>query len=39
MEMIIFRKMKSGDKAKRAILDGIDDPDDIAELFQGDVRI
>lgn len=35
MEMIVFRKIKSGDK-KRAIQD--DDLDDISELFQGDVK-
>lgn len=38
MDMILFRKMKSGDKARRAILDGVDDMDDITELFQGDVK-
>lgn len=38
MDMILFRKMKSGDKTRRAILDGVDDMDDITELFQGDVK-
>lgn len=38
MDMILFRKMKSGDKARRVIHDRIDDLDDITELFQGDVK-
>lgn len=38
MEMILFRKIKSGDKARRVIRDLIDDVDDITELFQGDVK-
>jgi len=37
MDMILFRKMKSGDK-KRGTIHEIDDTDDIAELFQGDVK-
>lgn len=38
MEMIIFRKIKAGEKAKRAFNDEIDDLDDITELFQADVK-
>lgn len=38
MEMIIFRKIKSGEKTKR-FNDEIDDLDDITELFQADVCI
>ena len=38
MDMILFRKRKTGDKGKRTIEDEIDDPDDIAELFEGDVK-
>lgn len=38
MDMILFRKRKSGDKGKHTIEDEIDDPDDIAELFEGDVK-
>lgn len=38
MEMILFRKIKSGDRARRAIRDIMDDVDDISELFQGDVN-
>lgn len=38
MEMIIFRKIKSGEKTKR-FNDEIDDLDDITELFQADVII
>lgn len=38
MEMILFRKIKSGDKARRAIRDISDDMDDITELFQGNVK-
>jgi len=38
MDMILFRKMKSGDKGKRGTVHEIDDTDDIAELFQGDVK-
>jgi len=38
MDMILFRKRKTGDKGKRIIEDEIDDPDDITELFEGDVR-
>lgn len=37
MEMILFRKVKSGERIKRVINDGIDDLDDITELFQKDV--
>ncbi|KYN11165.1 Double-strand break repair protein MRE11A [Trachymyrmex cornetzi] len=36
MDMILFRKRKTGDKGKRSIEDEIDDPDEIAELFEGD---
>lgn len=36
MEMILFRKIKKGEK--KSILDGIDNLDDISELFQGDVN-
>ncbi|KYM84030.1 Double-strand break repair protein MRE11 [Atta colombica] len=36
MDMILFRKRKTGDKGKRIIEDEIDDPDDITELFEGD---
>lgn len=38
MDMILFRKIKAGDK-KRVIPDLIDDMDDITELFQGDNKI
>lgn len=38
MEMIIFRKIKSTEKSKRAFNDDIDDMDDITELFQADVK-
>lgn len=38
MEMIIFRKIKSGEKAKRTFNDENDDLDDITELFQTDVK-
>lgn len=37
MEMIIFRKIKSGEKIKR-FPDEFDDLDDITELFQADVK-
>ncbi|KAL6445377.1 hypothetical protein ACFW04_002289 [Cataglyphis niger] len=37
MEMIIFRKIKSGEKAKRTFNDENDDLDDITELFQTDI--
>lgn len=37
MEMIIFRKIRSGEKTKR-FNDEIDDLDDITELFQADVK-
>lgn len=38
MEMIIFRKIRSGEKTKR-FNDEIDDLDDITELFQADVKM
>lgn len=38
LEMILFRKIKSGEKIKHGNIDGIEDLDDIAELFQGDVK-
>lgn len=38
MEMIIFRKIKKGEKIKSAISDGNEDLDDISELFQGDLE-
>lgn len=38
MEMIIFRKIKSGEKVKRIFNDENDDLDDITELFQTDVK-
>jgi len=36
MEMIMFRKISG--KTRRALNERSDDLDDIAELFQGDVR-
>jgi len=38
MEMIIFRKIRSGEKTKR-FNDEIDDLGDITELFQADVKM
>ena len=38
MEMIIFRKLKGGERFKKRINDEFDDLDDITELFQADVR-
>lgn len=38
MDMVIFRKMKGIDRTRRAIRDGLDDAEEITELFQGDVK-
>lgn len=38
MEMILFRKIKKGEKIKTTVNDGFDELDDISELFQGDVN-
>lgn len=38
MEMILFRKIKSGERVRHAIHYMVDDLDDITELFQGDVK-
>lgn len=38
MEMIIFRKYKVTERTRNAIRDEFEDVDDIAELFQGDVK-
>lgn len=38
MDMIIFRKMRSVERTRRAIRDGLDDAEEITELFQRDVK-
>lgn len=38
MEMIIFRKLKSGERGRLSINDEIDDVDDITMLFERDVK-
>lgn len=38
MDMIVFRKIKSVEKTRCAIRDGLEDEDNISELFQGDVK-
>ncbi|EFN86093.1 Double-strand break repair protein MRE11 [Harpegnathos saltator] len=38
MEMIIFRKIKNVEKIRRAIRDGLEDVEEITELFQGNLE-